>query len=87
MKEYEYVALLNTQRAIIWSVDDFENVAKSVWKVYKEELETHNDAEKWQDIFIEEHFLEALDRMIQEHDANVGITNDVIEHYLNEYCV
>ena len=59
------------KRSISWSVNDFKNVAESLSDTYE---------------FDENKFPSALRNMIDKHDANVGINNDVIQMYLIEYC-
>lgn len=59
------------KRSISWSVNDFKNVAESLSDTYE---------------FDENKFPSALQKMIYQHDANVGINNDVIQIYLIEYC-
>lgn len=59
------------KRSISWSVNDFENVAESLSDMYE---------------FDSTKFPLALRNMIDKHDANVGINNDVIQMYLIEYC-
>lgn len=59
------------KRSISWSVNDFKNVAESLSDTYE---------------FDENKFPLALRNMIYQHDANVGINNDVIQIYLIEYC-
>ena len=59
------------KRSISWSVNDFKNIAESLSDMYE---------------FDENKFPSALRNMIDKHDANVGINNDVIQMYLIEYC-
>lgn len=81
------IKLEKGQMAIIWSTSDFQRVAEDNWEIYRDELDTHNDATKWQDVFNPEYFQEALEAMIENHDCNQGIDNDMIETYLIKHCV
>lgn len=76
-------------RSVSWSVKDFEDRAKNL-----EELE----AELFLDdskigvpseyrVYDRSKFNEALLLMIRNHDANIGISWDVIDVYLNRYCI
>ena len=55
-----------------WSVEDFRH------RALEEDNSIIYDASKFQN---------ALDIMIKEHDANIGITWETVDVYLNEYCV
>ena len=59
------------KRMITWSVNDFKRVA--------EDISDLNN-------FDESKFPLALRNMIDNHDSNVGINNDVIRIYLVNYC-
>lgn len=58
------------KRCISWSVNDFKNVAES-FSITK---------------FDETKYPLALRNMINNHDANEGINNSVIEKYLIDFC-
>lgn len=60
---------------ISWSIYDFE--ARAIEKTNIDVWKEHYDASKFQ---------EALDMMIQKHDASLGINWDTIDFYLEEYC-
>jgi len=64
---------------ISWGVDDFESraIEKEEWKSENDEIPTLYDRSKFQ---------ENLERMIHEHDCNVGISWDTIDVYLETYC-
>lgn len=59
------------ERSVTWSVDDFKHLA-----------DQNPDVEYDEDIFDE-----ALDSMINSHDASIGITWDTIQSYLDDYCL
>ena len=59
------------KRCIGWSVNDFKNVAESLSDMYQ---------------FDERKYPLALRNMIDNHDANEGINNSVIEKYLINFC-
>ena len=40
----------------------------------------------WEKVYDKTKFQAALDRMIDQHDATIGITWDTIDYYLDEYC-
>ena len=58
-------------RGIYWSVEDFKSRA----------------VERDKDKYDESKFEEALDRMIDKHDATMGISWDTIDFYLDEMCL
>jgi hypothetical protein len=64
----------NYNRTISWSTDDFIQGAYDA------------KGESWKDFYDESKFVEALDNMIDKHDAMLGITWDTIRTYLDLYC-
>jgi len=64
----------NYNRTISWSTDDFIQCAYD------------SKGESWKDFYDESKFVEALDNMIDKHDAMLGITWDTIRTYLDLYC-
>ncbi len=60
--------------SISWSVDDFADRA--------EEME----GKKWERVYDEKKFKNALKRMIHDHDCNDGITWETIDAYLESDC-
>lgn len=60
-------------RSISWSVEDFVNKAEGI-------------EEDWREIYDEEKFSDALDNMIEHHDANEGIGWSTVQYYLDEFC-
>ena len=60
--------------SIGWSVDDFKTQAHAVY------------GDNWHNVLNELMFPTALRIMIQKHDADIGITWDTIEYYLEQYC-
>jgi len=59
------------KRTISWTVNDFKRVAEDISDEY---------------VFDENKYPLALRNMIDNHDSNVGINNDVIRMHLIEYC-
>lgn len=68
----------NGYRGIFWHVDDFESQAQ-----IDEEFAKENGEELK---FDRDEFQTALEKMINEHDATLGITWDTVSMYLNDYC-
>ena len=59
---------------LTWSVEDFEAEAERLV------------GENWKDIYDESKFEDALFEMIDNHDAEWGITWSSVAFYLNQYC-
>ena len=59
---------------LTWSVEDFEYEAERLV------------GENWKDIYDESKFEDALFEMIDNHDAEWGISWSSISLYLNQYC-
>ena len=55
-----------------WSVEDFK-------------YQAHNSPNP--SIYDKTKFQNTLDIMINKHDANIGITWETIDYYLNEHCI
>lgn len=55
-----------------WSVEDFKYLASN---------------QEDPSIYDETKFKDALDTMINKHDASIGITWETIDIYLNNYCI
>ena len=68
----------NGYRGIFWYVNDFESQAQ-----IDEEFAKENGEELK---FDRNKFQAALEKMINEHDATLGITWDTVSMYLNDYC-
>lgn len=67
------------QHSISWDIDDFEQRAVELEDEEKDlaDNETLYDRSKFQG---------ALELMISRHDCNVGISWDIVDDYLNNYC-
>ncbi len=66
------------KHSIIWSVEDFEHQAiEREKRLIKNDVSIKYDRTK---------FLKALEKMIEKHDACIGICWDTIDCYLDEYC-
>jgi hypothetical protein len=59
---------------IYWSVIDFQYRAEKL------------KGENWREFYNEEEFENALATMCDKHDANIGITWDSIDYYLDYMC-
>lgn len=59
------------ERSVTWSVDDFTKRAEDL------------SGETWEFIYNKNLFQEALESMIRQHDATIGITWDTIDVYLD----
>ena len=64
----------NSIGTITWSVEDFEGRAV--------DIEANNDTR-----YDRDRFELALERMISQHDATIGITWDTVDFYLDQYCM
>ena len=63
-------------RQISWCIGDFESHAEHIESNY-------HDGKK---VYDRDSFEHALDRMIDNHDATIGITWDTIGAYLDDHC-
>ena len=61
-------------RTISWSTEDFESRAKDML------------GDDWENTYDSSKFADALDEMIDNHDANNGISWSTIDYYLDVYC-
>lgn len=77
------------KRSIVWSVDDFIQQAMKRWEIvaFLPTNSIYQNTTKWQDVYDESMFENALYEMIRKHDANYGITWETINFYLDEYCL
>jgi hypothetical protein len=70
---------------IYWSVQDFETLAiQNFEELKKDHPEEFKRFENWEQIYDKTKFPEALKKMIDKHDCEVGITWLTLEHYLME---
>ena len=69
-------------RGIYWHVDDFELKACEL-----EEWKCAMNPELTRPLYDRSQFEDALNAMIDRHDANIGISWDTVAIYLNEYCL
>lgn len=77
-----------SKRCIIWGVDDFISQAEERWNFTKDSFgDIYINATKWQDIYDEAEFEYALEKMIDKHDAEYGISWESINFYLDEFCL
>ena len=60
--------------AVWWSIDDIEQLATQIEKNVGKVLYNRDE------------FQFALERLYDKHDCNIGISWEVIEVYLDEYC-
>ena len=82
---YKIKLYTDEEAAVVWTVDDFKYQANSNWEIYKNKKE-YSHLKSWQDFYDEEEFSGALIDMINDHDANIGITWDTISFHLDESC-
>lgn len=72
---YAGIKFLNPgENAVVWSVDDFE--ARAIERIGK----------NWSLKYDESKFQEALDTMIDKHNADMGINWSTVDHWLDEIC-
>jgi hypothetical protein len=76
---------------IVWRIGDFESRALEIEARndpdFDDEVDMYDsEAPKPKPMFDRSKFSEALGQMNRHHDANLGITWDTIDYYLNEYC-
>lgn len=70
-----YIILPPGTYYIAWSVEDFIQRAEEI------------EGEDWEKVYDPERFSYALKRMFKNHDANMGISWDAIDQYLDAYCL
>lgn len=70
----EHLKQINKE-SIHWTIEDFAEEAK---RLEEEDMEGIYDSEKFQD---------ALEQMIDKHDAELGITWETIRCYLDDNCL
>lgn len=73
-------------RGVYWSIRDFEIQAKKNWEL-SVSPETNHTNTAWQDMYDESKFEKALDLMINDHDASLGISWETVSFWLNEICL
>jgi len=61
-------------KSVVWDADDFKMRAKQ------------REKSNWKNIYDATKFEDALEKMIQKHDANEGINWDVLDFWLDEIC-
>ena len=61
-------------RSIVWSVEDFKMRAKN------------KEKSNWKKVYDKSKFKEALKMMINKHDAEIVITWETINYWLDEHC-
>jgi hypothetical protein len=61
-------------RTLRWSTEDFKHKAQQI------------QGNNWREYYDESKFVEALNKMFDNHDANVGISWITLEFYLNDMC-
>lgn len=71
---------------VFWSVADFEGRAKDRFEYLNKRQPLIARLEDWTKMYDEAKFQEALDMMIHRHDANIGITWETIDFWLDEMC-
>lgn len=61
-------------KSVSWDVEDFRSRAQE------------RRGEDWKKVYDETKFQEALERMIDKHDAELGISWITIDFFLDEFC-
>lgn len=61
-------------KSITWNVEDFKMRAKQ------------KEQSNWKKVYDKSKFKEALKMMIHSHDAEIGITWDTLDYWLDEHC-
>ncbi len=81
------------ETSVQWSVDDFlfqalgnEDVQMKDPNIEFYEI-TMDEAHKYLNKYDPAKFQYALERMIDKHDASIGITWNTIDFFLDEYCL
>jgi len=70
---------------IYWSVEDFEGVADRLFcELQKDNPKEFEKFTNWEQFYDKTKFPEMLERMINSHDANFGITWETIENYVGQ---
>lgn len=76
------------KRSIVWSIEDFIIQAMNNWENTKKSFEDiYKDATCWQDVYDETKFQEQLYAMVNNHDAEYGVSWETINFHLDEYCL
>lgn len=79
--------------SIRWSIDDFLQQALLAEKVYETDPNIEGNqlliknAHEYLKKYDPDKFQEALEIMIDKHDASIGITWDTIDAYLDDHCL
>ena len=71
-------------RGIYWSVEDFKQQAEKEY-IYYDYL--FPKAKNWRNVFDEKLFEKALDIMVDNHNANVGVNWETVAYYLDKVCL
>ena len=73
----------DNKKAIYWSTQDFEGIAEKMFKGLKDEhSEEFKNLDNWEQLYDKTKFPQMLEKMINNHDANEGITWQTIEFYV-----
>ena len=85
------------QACVVWSVEDFEGRAESRWESFTKDIKDKDgkvlwkakfpNATKMEDVYDPEEFESALHNMVDNHDAELGITWDTVDIYLDDNCM
>lgn len=78
-----------TDETLLGYLDEFKNIASFViqWSVEDFEEQAMNRCDDdYPGIYDPSKFEEALYMMMKDHDAEMGITWDTVDHYLDLYC-
>jgi len=70
---------------LFWSVEDFEGVAYRLFcELQKDNPKEFEMFTNWEQFYDKEKFPYQLEKMINSHDANIGITWETVEFYVGQ---
>ena len=71
------------KKAIYWSTEDFEGVADRLFcELQQNHPKEFGHLKSWEQFYDKSKFPDALEKMISQHDANIGITWLTIEEHV-----
>lgn len=78
----------NYKRSITWCTEDIAYQAECRWNFFQQ-LPDHpyHGTKSWEDLYDEKKFKDVLDRMIDKHDATLGVCWDTIDIYLDDMAL
>ncbi len=80
-----YIESLKSKLPVYWSTADFENQAKQNFKeLKKDNPQEFAHLESWEQLYDKTKFPEQLEKMINSHDASIGITWETVAEYVGQ---